>query len=347
MDKIAEKKINLPLPGNHEHQLKNGNYLTAPVFVWWDITRKCNFNCTYCYAHTDAAADGYVFNPDNYELATKEVLTLIKELAELGIFAIYFTGGEPFIRPDFLDILDFAQRNRLAIMLNTNGWFINEPIAKYLKQLGVRKVRVSLDGASTDTHDQFRNTKGAFNHAISAIRSLLAAGIPHVSIVTAVTAHNINEVDEIIDLAACLGVNDIQCVPLFQSEGCLADHEKLGLTAEELLILQQTIKQNHDLYNGKMAVYSVDGVYGLPFTHCVHNGLFKPDYLGNRAGRLACNINANGDIIPCFLVREAAAGNVRINSFKEIWQRSPAFTKWRRKRLDYPECIRILNEFCP
>jgi radical SAM protein with 4Fe4S-binding SPASM domain len=308
------------------------NYLQAPLFVWWDVTNKCNFNCIHCYSRSG------IQRSSSDELTFNEAKKLISEFAELGVFYIYFLGGEPFIRPDFIDIIALARKYEIGVMINTNGWFINKSISSILKQLGVHNIRVSIDGACSETHDSFRNMRGAFTQAVAALKYLIEARIPHVSVVSTITRYNINEADQIIDLAANLGVADVQCVPLSISGRGADNFDKIGLTIEQNLQLSEIIKEKHKQYLGKTNVYSVDGIFDKPCTHCVQRGEIKPDFMGCRASRTACNIDYNGNVLPCLLVREPIAGNIRQQSFKEIWDHSSVFELWRRKRLDYPEC---------
>ncbi len=170
------------------------------------------------------------------------------------------------------------------------------------------------------------------------MKALIEAGIPRVSVVLTITRYNINEADQIIDLAASLGVADVQCVPLSISGRGADNFDKIGLTIEQNLHLSEIIKEKHKQHLGKTIVYSVDGIFDNPCTHCVQRGKIKPDFMGCRAGRTACNIDYNGNVIPCLLVREPVAGNICLQSFKEIWDHSSVFELWRRKRLDYPEC---------
>lgn len=308
------------------------NYLQAPLFVWWDVTNRCNFNCLHCYSRSG------IQRSSSDELTFNEAKKLISELAELRVFYIYFLGGEPFIRPDFIDIIALARKHEIGVMINTNGWFINKTISSILKQLSVHNIRVSIDGACSETHDSFRNMRGAFTQAVAALKYLIEAEIPHVSVVSTITRYNINEVNQIIDLAASLGVADIQCVPLSISGRGADNFDKIGLTIEQNLQLSEIIKEKHKQYLGKTNVYSVDGIFDKPCTHCVQRGEIKPDFMGCTASRTACNIDYNGNVLPCLLVREPIAGNIRQQSFKEIWDHSSVFELWRRKRLDYPEC---------
>jgi len=246
-----------------------------------------------------------------------------------------------------MDLVAFARNKNIGIMINTNGWFITEKIARRLKELGTHSVRVSLDGAYAETHDSFRNKRGAFSRAVTALKNLEYTGIHSVSVVSTISKHNINEVDQLIDLAASIGVREIQCVPLFQSGRGADNFDKLALSTDNYQKLRHVLERKRRQYRRKMIVYSVEGVLENNCTRCVQRGRVRPDFMGCRSGRTACNIDYNGDILPCLQVRKPVAGNIRLRSFKEIWNHSSIFKMWRRKRLEYPECLNCeWNDIC-
>lgn len=317
------------------------SYLSFPIYVWWDITNKCNFNCLHCYSRSGPN------NDSSDELTIDEIKKIILDLSKNGIFFIYFLGGEPFIRHDFMEIITFARKCNIGIMVNTNGWFITENIAERLKAIEIGNVRVSLDGATQNTHDYFRKKTGAFSRAVSALKNLKAARINKISAVATITKYNISEINELIDLAFSMGVNDIQCVPLSNCGRGFDNYIDFGLEIEDTISLRKALDQKKKQYNGRMVVYAVDGVLDNPCTICVKEGKVRPDFMGCRAGRTACNIDYNGNIIPCLIVREPIAGNVRDQSFKEIWDNSAIFRAWRQKHMEYEECKNCeWNDIC-
>ena len=105
--------------------------LEAPMFIWWDVTTRCNLRCMHCYSRSGLG------NTNRDELSTEQATRLIEELASIGVFYIYFLGGEPFIRSDFLQLVSVARANTLEIMINTNGWFVTWACANELARLGV------------------------------------------------------------------------------------------------------------------------------------------------------------------------------------------------------------------
>ena len=152
-----------------------------PVVVW-NMTRRCNLKCIHCYSNS---AD--IEYPD--ELTTEEGKKLIDDLAAFGSPVILFSGGEPLIRKDLLELAQYATDKGMRAVISTNGTLITKEIAAKLQKIGLSYVGVSLDGLAK-THDRFRGKKGAFAAAIEGIRNCRDAGIK-VGIRFTVNKHNL------------------------------------------------------------------------------------------------------------------------------------------------------------
>ena len=161
-----------------------------PVVVW-NMTRRCNLKCIHCYSSSDNT-----FSPD--ELTTQEGKKLIGDLAEFGSPVILFSGGEPLLRPDLLELAQYAVGKGMRAVISTNGTLITKEIAAKLQKIGLSYVGVSLDGLEK-THDRFRGKKGAFDAAIDGIRNCRDAGIK-VGIRFTVNKHNLQDVPAMFDL---------------------------------------------------------------------------------------------------------------------------------------------------
>ena len=161
-----------------------------PVVVW-NMTRRCNLKCIHCYS---ASAD--IDYPD--ELTTEEGKKLIDDLAAFGSPVILFSGGEPLMRKDLIELAKYATDKGMRAVISTNGTLITKDIAAKLKEVGLSYVGVSLDGLPK-THDRFRGAKGAFEKAIEGIRNCRDAGIK-VGLRFTVNKHNVADVADMFDL---------------------------------------------------------------------------------------------------------------------------------------------------
>ena len=309
---------------------KQISYLMAPIHIWWDITQQCNFNCKHCYS--DAKK-----NVQN-ELTTQEVFGIIEQLKEAQVGFVYILGGEPLIRPDFSQILERFHEKDIPLMLNTNGWFMDEQWANKIANSSVKHLRFSLDGSTPKTHDDLRGVKGSFERVIKGISICRKMNIPQISCSYTVTAKNIDEIRQTCELLVQMGVDAMQFGPL-SSTGRATDHPELTLSSKDSNQLTDTIGELIQQYGHKIQIYSVDGTYDKPYTRMAKKGLIKPDFMGCQTGRTCCCIDWKGEVLPCILWRTPTAGSLRKSSFKEIWNDSPLFNFLRRYRGDeYQEC---------
>ncbi len=139
-----------------------------PVAVW-NVGRRCNLRCVHCYSgSTNREYEG--------ELSTAEGKALIEDLADFGVPVILFSGGEPLMRPDILELIASARKRGVRSVLSTNGTLITPELARELKRLELSYVGISLDGLER-THDRFRGVKGAFRQAMAGLQVCQNAGI--------------------------------------------------------------------------------------------------------------------------------------------------------------------------
>lgn len=161
-----------------------------PVVVW-NVTRRCNLACLHCYA--DAAPTA-----DPQELTTQEARIMIADLAEFGVPVLLFSGGEPLLREDLLELGQYAASLGIRTVISTNGTLIDRTMAKGIKEAGFSYVGVSLDGLE-ETHDRFRGRRGAFQAALSGIRVCQQEGIK-VGLRFTISRYNLDEVPGIFAL---------------------------------------------------------------------------------------------------------------------------------------------------
>lgn len=155
----------------------------------WDITQKCNLNCSYCGAH------------GKYEdLPTAMMIKIAKNIANSGVKSVTIAGGEPFFRKDIFKILQILKDYDLKVIILTNGTLINDEAVKKLVKYSIDGVRVSLDFASASKYDMFRGTFGLFARVNYAINQLVAHDI-YTGINGTIFQENIKEISNILDYA--------------------------------------------------------------------------------------------------------------------------------------------------
>lgn len=155
-------------PDHQRMKLAKSAAERRPIVVW-NLTRTCNLRCAHCYTASEAKK-----YPD--ELTTDQAKAVLDDLAAFGVPAVLFSGGEPLVRPDVLELADYARSLGLHVVLSTNGTLIDEPAARRLRELSFAYVGISLDSARPDVHDQFRGVRGAFQRTMTGFRNCVAVG---------------------------------------------------------------------------------------------------------------------------------------------------------------------------
>jgi len=122
--------------------------LRAPVNVTWEITYRCNLRCIHCLSDAGLAARD--------EMSTAESSGFIDQLAACKVFQVNVGGGEPFLREDFIDLLNYAHEKGLVTCVSTNGTMVDDQLAKTLSRLDLLYLQVSLDGVTPDVNDRIR-----------------------------------------------------------------------------------------------------------------------------------------------------------------------------------------------
>ncbi len=293
----------------------NPSGFSAPFrpIVSWNITKRCNLKCIHCYI--DAGVE------DSGELTTSEALDVVDQMAEVGVPLILFTGGEPLVRRDFFEIVQYARDRGIKSVLSTNGTLITPEVARKLKEANVVYVGVSLDSVNSDFHDAFRGASGSFLAALSGIKNAIAAGVD-VGLRFVITAKNIHEVGSYIDFAASLGVRRVTFYHLSAAG-------RAGKLAKDWWYTPQQYKQFMDVLFSKVREYA--GRLEVETTLAPYDGVYIALTVGGGdvkflefvestggCGRRIVSIYPNGDVYPCQFVDFMKLGNVRVNRLREI-----------------------------
>jgi mycofactocin radical SAM maturase len=282
--------------------------LCAPVNVTWEVTYKCNLSCIHCLSDSGKKREG--------ELSTKECLGVIDNLAAMKVFQLNIGGGEPFIRPDFPDLMDYAHKKGIVTCISTNGTLIDRQIAKRLDHPLVY-IQVSLDGASPESNDPIRG-EGSFDKVVAALECLKERDI-EVSINTVLTKLSIFELDKMVDLAKAF--ESKFRVSRFRPSGRGKDSwSQLNVSKDEML-------EFSDWLNNHLGVSTGDSFFSVSNEDRRSLGL-------NMCGacKLTCCISPKGGIYPCAFLQEDdfLAGTLPEDSFSQLWNTSPIFNSFRQ-----------------
>jgi mycofactocin biosynthetic radical S-adenosylmethionine protein MftC len=289
-------------------QLKGG--LDAPICLTWELTYACNLACIHCLSSSGRRDPG--------ELSTAEAKAVVDELAKLQVFYVNIGGGEPTIRPDFFEIIDYCVASGVGVKFSTNGSRIDEAAAKRLAGSDYVDIQISLDGANRETNDAVRGD-GSWDMAIRAMDNLKAANFGQFKISVVMTRHNVSQLDDFEALAAEYG-----------AELRLTRLRPAGRGADTWDQLHPTNAQQRELYNWIITRPNV--LTGDSFFHLSALGESLPGLNLCGAGRIVCLIDPVGEVYACpFVIHdEFRAGSVRDEGgFEKVWKQSDLFLSLR------------------
>ncbi len=285
--------------------------------VSWNVTRRCNLYCDHCYRESGPEAGDL-----NQELSTAEGFRLLEDLQKTGFHLVIFSGGEPLLRPDLVELVDRASELSLYPVLGTNALEISQERLQNLIAAGLKGMGISLDSVCPEVHDEFRGREGAWQKTVASIKKIVDAGVP-VQINTTLTENNYAELDDLIDFTRELGARALHpffLVPTGRArkiEGSSLRAEKYQQMIEKVLTRQQQVEiELKPTCAPQFLVQAEKMGMSLRFSR------------GCLAGVSYCCILPEGEVHICpYLPVEA--GNIRNNRFSEIWNNSPIFQKLR------------------
>ncbi|MCD6535234.1 MAG: heme b synthase [Deltaproteobacteria bacterium] len=304
-----------------------GNDVPELRLIAWETTRSCNLSCIHCRASAEKG-------PYPGELDTKKAFSFLDTVASFSKPIIILTGGEPMLRDDIYDLAAYGTKLGLRMVLATNGTLVDQDSIKRMIDSGIQRISVSIDGANAETHDNFRQVKGAFANSLRALDFARDNGLEF-QVNTTITKLNISEIPDILDLTVKLGAVahhifllvptgrgkelEEQEIPAEEYERTLnwfydqRDKVQLQLKAtcapHYLRILRQRSKAE-----GKKVTFATHGLDAVT--------------RGCLGGIGFCFVSHTGDVQPCGYL-EAKAGNILETNFQNIWEESEVFTRLR------------------
>lgn len=310
--------------GDTAPEQKKGNQIRL---VAWETTRRCNLSCVHCRA----AAEDHVYEN---ELDTAAAMRLMDQIREVGQPIIILTGGEPLLRADIFEIAAYGTKIGLRMVMAPNGTMITQESAVKMKGSGIKRISISLDGATKESHDRFRGVEGAFEGALNGIRFAKEAGVEF-QINTAITKTNLEEIPKIMALAESLEAvahHIFLLVPTGRGK-YIVDQEIDAIEYEKTLnwfydqrektklqlkatcaphyyrILRQRAKGE-----GKQVTFESHGLDAVT--------------RGCLAGTGFCFISHTGEVQTCGFL-DVKCGDITKSTFKEVWENSEVFNKLR------------------
>ncbi len=282
--------------------------------VAWELTRNCNLNCIHCRARASAG-------PHDDELSLAECKVILDDISAFASPTIIVTGGEPLLRPDIFDIISYGRDKGLRMVIAVNGTLLDESAAGRLKEAGILRVSMSLDGKDAAGHDAFRGVNGSFHAVMKGADILRETGLPF-QINTTVTRLNVEDLGAIYDLVKAMGAvawHIFLLVPVGRGEG-LKGEELNAAMYEEVLEWLYSVEKRAEI---EMKVTCAPHYYRL-----VKEKGDEPKSAGCLAGKSFLFISHKGVAQPCGYL-ELDCGDVRAQGVREVWEKSPEFERLR------------------
>ncbi len=282
-------------------------HLNSPLIVWFEVTRRCNLTCTHCYI--DAG------RPRKDEMSLAEIKETLDDLKSIGTFAIVLAGGEPYLRSDFPEILEYAAELDFIIAVVTNGSYLTPAI---LERVPKENCRITLSVDGIEAHTLIRGHNSTFELMQAKLELMQSMDIP-CSISTVISKANIHELEDLLHW--CVDRDIIFRTVTFNPLGrglVNLDTHAMGkddaAASAELFMMQKKFEGEKDKTTGmcvsKFFNYALSLMYMTKREHC---------------SRSIAYIAANGDVYPCVTsasMEAFGAGNVRDQKFSYLWQHS-------------------------
>ncbi len=327
---MAEHADKPDIPDGHPHGRPgsaNPGGPPVPRLVAWEVTRRCNLSCRHCRAAADKG-------PYPGELSTEKCFQVIDEIAAVGKPIVILTGGDPMLRENIYEIARYGTEKGLKMVMSPCGTLLDEANARRLKEAGIDRISLSIDGATAATHDDFRRVPGAFDEVMRGIEAAKKAGIEF-QINTTVTKVNLAELPDILRLAIEVGAvafHPFLLVPTGRGKE-LADQE---LSPEQY---EETLNWVYD-QRGRLPLnfkptcaphyYRIlrqrEHAAGNKVTVETHgmDAMSK----GCLGGQGFCFISYQGEVRICGFL-DVKCGDLNKQSFGDVWLNSPVFKQMR------------------
>jgi len=309
-----------------------------PLSVHFDLTYRCNERCVHCYLD----------HHDHGELTTAECLKVLDDLASSGTLFLTFSGGEIFLRPDLYEILAAARRLHFDISLKTNALLVTPERAGRLRELGVRRVQISVYSDIPAVHDAITKVPGSLQRTLAAIPVLLEQGL-QVKLACPLMKENLMAYRGVMALAEKLGIPyvlDLTITPMMDGSGGPLEHR--ASVSSLLPVLRDPVLHSCKPQMTPQAASAMDS-FQQAIGSAVSSGIESSAYedLPCSAGHNSCYISPYGDVFPCVQLPQAA-GNLRREKFDDIWYHAPQLERLRAIReSQLPICSRCeLRSYC-
>lgn len=283
------------------------------IDLFWECTLSCNAKCKHC----GSSAEKKKYEG---ELTTEEIKNAFKQISEdmnAHLILINVTGGEPLVRQDLCEVMEYATKELgFHWGMTTNGILLNDENIEKLKKANMETISISIDGLEK-THDNFRGVPGSYKTIIENIKKLKKANyVKHIQVTTVVNKTNIEELEELYKIMLDLGLDSWRLASM-DPIGRAKENDDLLLDGKELKKLLDFILKKNKEKKLKIS-YGCPGFLGLKYEKDT-----RDYYFNCRTGINVASILYNGDLFVCPNVpriKHLIQGNIRTDNFKKVWE---------------------------
>jgi len=307
--------------------------MKTPKSVDIEITNRCNLRCKYC-SHFNSPGDVGI------DLPAEEWLRFFEELKSCAVMAVTFSGGEPFYRNDFRDILSGIVKNKMRYSILSNGTLITDEMAKFIASTHrCNSIQISIDGSVPEIHDACRGV-GSFTKAMEGMACLKRYQIP-LDVRVTINRYNVKYLENIAELLLeKIGLPSFSTNSATHFGLCKSNAEQVQLTPDEHYLAMKTLQTLNNRYSDRIQA-SAGPLANLKAWNKMKKahsqGLKEPPNLGG--GHLtSCGgpmskiaVRSDGVIVPCNLLSHIELGRINEDNLKEIWSHHPQLIKLRER----------------
>lgn len=284
-----------------------------PLALIAELTHRCPLHCVYCSNPLELQAR-------SLELSTSDWSRVFREAADVGVLQVDFTGGEPLMRPDILELIRAVRAAGLYVNLISSGLPLDESRLEALVQAGLDHFQLSFQGAREETANEISGTK-AHAHKLRVLDWLKRHRVA-VTLNFVIHRRNIDQLTEMLALAESSSATRVEFAHVQYYGWAFANRDALLPTREQLTYSIEFLKSAQERLAGKIRVeYVVPDYYAKYPKPCMGGW-----------GRKLMLITPNGDALPCHAARVIPGlsfENVKNSSLREIWEASDAFQRFR------------------
>jgi len=283
----------------------------GPGCAVWEITLACNLNCIHCGSAAGRKRDD--------ELSTEEALQLCDDLNGIGCKGVALMGGEPLLRPDWVNLSERIHDLGMELSIITNGWLgQNDDVTQQIVDLSPECVSVSLDGGEASTHDMIRGVSGSFDRATKSIERFAQLGLP-TTVITTVHKLNFKDLTKIREFLKGKGV--AWQIQMATPHGRL--ERKHVLSQDEFYSVALFMAATRKTLSKELMVA---GAHDMGYFSTILPELQVGGWQGCQAGMGTLGIQSNGNITGCLALQDDfIEGNIRNRPLKEIWNDESSF----------------------